>query len=176
MNIFILLISLLTSYSAPAQQDVSSVDALSRPAPARLAFQYSQVATSYISSFDTLAGVRLFSPEEELLEKQGMPVRITQDPWQNCLEYQYNHMSAGICGGYVLYVHVSPAQAQQYGISLNGVRLDPVNNNLEELLGVPDFQAEDGDVYMRGDIALKVYRDTDTGEWLGIDLFDGNSS
>ncbi|WP_410512366.1 hypothetical protein PaeBR_20525 [Paenibacillus sp. BR2-3] len=177
MNIFILLLSLLSPYySAPAQQESISIDSFSRPASARLAFQNTPVATPYISRFDSLAGVRLFATEDELLQKKGTPLQIVEDPWQGCLEYQYENMSAGVLGSEVLYVHVSPSQAQRYGLFLNEVELDPAKNNLQELLGAPDFKAEDGDVYMRGNTALKIYRDTDTGKWLGIDLFDENSS
>lgn len=59
---------------------------------------------------------------------------------------------------------------------MNEEKLDPARNNFQELLGTPDFVAEDGDVYLRGSAALKIYRNPQTGEWEGIDLFDGNSS
>ncbi|MFD1903988.1 hypothetical protein ACFSQ7_07750 [Paenibacillus rhizoplanae] len=37
------------------------------------------------------------------------------------------------------------------------------------------FEAEDGDVYIRGDAAFKIYRHKESGEWDGLDLFDANS-
>lgn len=177
MNTLILLLGLLSPYfNAPVQQEAFPVAVFSRPAVVQLAFLHAPAATPYISHFDSLAGVRLFSTEQELLDQKGAPLDIVMDPWQGCLEYQYEEMSAGICDGAVLYVHVSPDQARKYGLSINGVELDPAQNNLPEVLGAPDFKAEDGDVYMRGNIALKIYRDTLTGEWQGIDLFDGNLS
>ncbi|MNO06347.1 hypothetical protein D3C81_2280880 [compost metagenome] len=51
-----------------------------------------------------------------------------------------------------------------------------MNGNVGELLGTPDYVAEDGDVYIRGSAALKIYRNANSGEWDGIDLFDANAS
>ncbi|UQZ33536.1 hypothetical protein C2I18_08265 [Paenibacillus sp. PK3_47] len=115
-------------------------------------------------------------PEEELVRVKGEPLSVASDPWQECLEYVYADMSAGICSGAVLYVHVTPEQAGQFGLQLNGREIDPAQDKIRELLGSPDFVAEDGDVYLRGSDALKIYRNAGTGEWAGIDLFDGNSS
>lgn len=177
MNVIILLLSLLTPYlDKPVQQEPLSAAALTRPASAMLAFQHTQTLTPYLSHFESMADVQLFTTEEELLEQKGLPLSIKNDPWQGCLEYQYEDMSAGICEGKVIYVHVTPYQAQLHGLSINGIELDPKQGNLQDLLGPPDFKAEDWDVYIRGDLALKIYRDQITGEWLGIDLFDGSSS
>ncbi|MNI88635.1 hypothetical protein D3C73_1459560 [compost metagenome] len=84
-------------------------------------------------------------------------------------------MSAGIAAGMVSYIHVSPEQVSAYGLKLNGREIDPLRDTLKNTLGSPDFAAEDGDVYMRGHTALKVYVDRQTGQWRGIDLFDDYS-
>ncbi|MDQ0196157.1 hypothetical protein [Paenibacillus wynnii] len=176
MNVLILLLSLLTPYfEKPAQQEPLSA-AYSRPASAVFALQHTQAVTSYINRFESLSDVELFATEEELLEQRGLPLDIKKDPWQGCLEYQYEELSAGICEGIVLYVHVTPYQAREHVLSVNGIELDPEKGDIQDLLGAPDFKAEDGDVYIRGSNALKIYRDQVSGEWLGIDLFDGNSS
>ncbi|WP_151737415.1 hypothetical protein [Paenibacillus tengchongensis] len=179
MNILWLLLGLLSAISTPSasQQEVHTALLPLQPG-AVLAFEQSpaQEQKVYMSRFDSLAGVPLYTTEDELLQRKGLPLQIAPDPWQECLEYQYADMSAGICGGTVLYVHVDPAQAGQYGLTLNGVRLDPVQNNIHDLLGSPDFVAEDGDVYLRGNAALKIYRNPATGTWEGIDLFDAYSS
>lgn len=177
MNTVILLLSLLSSYLSPSPQN-EQVPAALYPIESSivLAFEHTVGLSPSIDSFDSLAGVSLYMSEEELIQAKGSPLRIAPDPWQNCLEYQYDDMSAGVCEGIVLYVHVSPSQAGAYGLRLNDEKLDPVNNNFYELLGAPDFAAEDGDVYIRGNAALKIYRNAQTGEWDGIDLFDANSS
>jgi hypothetical protein len=177
MNIIILLLGLLSPYFSATPQDVTaSAASFSVQQPVMLAFGHSLITTPYISSFDSLSGVSLYMPEEALLLAKGTPLHIANDPWQDCLEYQYADVSAGVCDGTVLYVHASPAQAAQFGLRLNDTDLNPATMNAQDMLGTPDFVAEDGDVYIRGSAALKIYRDTGTGEWTGIDLFDGNSS
>lgn len=178
MNVIILLLSLLSSYVAPSGQKELVVPAAFLSVQPELvpAFEHSAVLSPYISRFDSLAGASLYMSEEKLLLTKGTPLRIAPDPWQECLEYQYADMSAGLCNGSVAYIHVTPAQAAQYGLKLNDEALNPANNNVRELLGAPDFTAEDGDVYIRGRAALKIYRNSQSGEWAGIDLFDANAS
>jgi hypothetical protein len=176
MNIIILLLSLLSPFMDASPQK-SDVDAAAFPqANISLSFLHPTSSPVTIDHFGSLAGVSLYATEEELVQSKGEPTHIARDPWQNCLEYQYNEMSAGVCAGRVLYVHVTPDQARLYGLSLNDVKLDPEQGSIRELLGTPHFVAEDGEVYMRGNIALKVYRNGTTGEWEGVDLFDGNTS
>lgn len=172
MNTIILLLSLLSPYFSASPQIPIHID---QPT-AVLALQHPLESSPYISSFDSLAGVSLYDSKDELVLTKGEPLSVVNDPWQNCLEYQYADMTAGVCEGFVQYVHVSANQAEQFGLYLNGVEIDPVKNNLLETLGTPYFISEDGDVYMRGNIALKIYRNMETGEWDGIDLFDSNSA
>lgn len=178
MNIIWLLLGLLSSFHTPsAGPEYSPAALLPLQSEVILALNQGQdQQQAYLSRFDSLAGVPLYASEAELLQQKGMPLHIAPDPWQECLEYQYVDMSAGVCGGAVQYVHVTPAQAEQYGLVLSGIRLNPVQGNVRELLGAPDFIAEDGDVYIRGSAALKIYRSPVTGTWEGVDLFDANSS
>ncbi|WP_340025811.1 hypothetical protein MHI24_11835 [Paenibacillus sp. FSL K6-1096] len=178
MNLFILLLSLFSYYmSAPAAQAEIPPAApyTSVQPPVTFAYGHYAPADPYISSFDSLSGIRLYITEEELVQAKGAPLLTADDPMAGCLEYQYADVSAGVCGGVVLYIHASPAQAAEYGLMLNGQPLNPLTMNVQEVLGAPDFQAEDGDVYLRGSAALKIYRNPDTGAWDGLDLFDANS-
>lgn len=178
MNVIILLFSLFSSYLTPSEQQRVHAPAhfFTMQPEAVLAFEQGLSLDRYMDSFDSMAGAALYAPVEELLLTKGTPLNITPDPWQECLEYQYADMTAGICDGMVTYTHVSPAQAGLYGLKLNEVILNPADDNVRELLGYPDFIAEDGDVYIRGNAALKIYRNSITGEWDGIDLFDANAS
>lgn len=176
MNMILLLMSLLSPYFSASPQKETAAAWLYPQSQVVQSFGHSVNVSPYIGSFNSLAGVSLYMPLEELLQVKGSPLAVTPDPWQGCREYHYADMSAGICEGAVLYVHVTPTEARQYGLYLNDQRIEPHRNNLIEILGTPDFVAEDGDVYMRGSTALKIYRNSQTGEWDGIDLFDGNSS
>ncbi|WP_054943445.1 hypothetical protein [Paenibacillus ihuae] len=177
MNVIILILSLLSSYVAsPGEQEHVPAAFFSVQPEVVLAFEHSVALSPRINSFDSLAGASLYMSKEELLLAKGTPLNIAPDPWQECLEYQYADMSAGICEGVVTYIHVTPAQAGQYGLKLNEEALNPANSHAGELLGTPDYVAEDGDVYIRGSAALKIYRNAHSGEWDGIDLFDANAS
>lgn len=177
MNLFILLLSLLSNYmSAPVQAEIPPAAPYTAvQPPVMFAHGHNVNPDPYISSFDSLSGIRLYMTEEELVQAKGDPLQTADDPMAGCLEYQYADVSAGVCGGVVLYVHASPSQAAQYGLRLSGQPLNPLTMNVQEVLGSPDFQAEDGDVYLRGNAALKIYRNMDTGAWDGLDLFDSNS-
>ncbi|MFE4714058.1 hypothetical protein ACFRAM_24745 [Paenibacillus sp. NPDC056722] len=176
MNMIILLLSLLSPMLDASPQKPDSAAVLAPQAQVVSSLLYATRPTSYLDSFDSLAGVSLDTTQEELLLIKGTPLHIAQDPWLDCLEYQYEDMSAGVYAGQVIYVHVAPHQARLYGLLINGVKIEPEKDVLREVLGTPYFMAEDGDVYMRGNIALKIYRNPATGTWDGIDLFDGNSS
>ncbi|KAA9002103.1 hypothetical protein F4V43_13670 [Paenibacillus spiritus] len=133
-------------------------------------------ADPYLSSFDSLAGAALFSSREELLQAKGDPVSITPDPIAGGEAYRYADATVGVEGGLVVYVHVEPQQAREYGLVINGRTIDPLASDLRSILGRVDYAAEDGDVYMRGTAALKIYRNPSSGAWEGIDLFDEFSS
>lgn len=183
MNVLILLLGLFSpflsadspvqsAFLGPAGQELISAP-LQAVQPAALE---PAEEDRYIREFDSLAGVRLYASKEELIEIKGQPLSIAPDPWGDSLEYRYADMSAGISGGAVSYIHVSPQQMSVYGLRINDTQIDPVRDTLKSTLGSPDFVAEDGDVYMRGHTAIKVYQDRETGEWQGIDLFDDFSS
>ncbi|MNO41102.1 hypothetical protein D3C76_312660 [compost metagenome] len=174
MNIFILLFSLLSPYFDASPQ-LASVSTFIEQPKSVLAFEYVSETSPSIDRFDSLQGVTLYATKEELLLTKGNPLTVTNDPLQGTEEYQYVDVTVGVGEGFVLYVHVSPTQAQQFGLQVNGVGIDPVKDNVQSTLGKPYFIAEDGDVYMRGNNALKIYRNL-AGEFEGIDLFDSISS
>lgn len=175
MDVVMLLMKLFTFYVSPSTIDMVPASMFDTPQVA-LAFENHAEENAYIRHFEALSGVTLYMPLDTLLDIKGAPLDITADPWQDSLEYHYADLSVGVAGSSVIYIHVEPEQARQYGLSINETLLDPVNNNLQELLGKPDFVADDGDVYLRGNAALKIYRNMQTGIWEGIDLFDANLS
>jgi len=171
--VLLVLFSPFAAQSAPAQSALSSpADHGLKPVSVSAA---RTVEDTYIRTFDSLADVPLYATANELIELKGQPLAIVPDPWEDSLEFRYADMSAGIAAGMVSYIHVSPEQVSAYGLKLNGREIDPLRDTLKNTLGSLDFAAEDGDVYMRGHTALKVYVDRQTGEWRGIDLFDDYS-
>lgn len=176
MNMFLLWLALLSLGEGVSLQEADSIPVFIPPAMTVLSLLNTAGDVPYMDDFRSLAGVPLYATESELLKLKGNPLHIIPDPWQDCLEYQYPELSAGVCGSSVQYVHVTPLQAKMYGLVLNGFRIDPAVHHIRDLLGSANVYAEDGDVYLRGDIALKIYRKPGTGAWDGIDLFDGSLS
>lgn len=140
------------------------------------ALQPSAVREAGFDRLESLADIALYETAGQLTARKGQPERIAPDPWADCTEYRYANASAGVCGDTVLYVHMTPGQVRTYGLRLNGEDLPLAGGTLRDVLGEPYFIAEDGEVYKRGETALKIYRDAATGEWTGIDLFDEFSS
>ncbi|MBY3623112.1 hypothetical protein HGO21_26765 [Acinetobacter sp. CUI P1] len=174
MNMIILLFSLLTTYFDASPQMAPISNFIEQPKSV-LAFEHTSETSPFINRFDSLQGVALYATKEELLLTKGNPLTVTNDPLLGTEEYQYADVTVGVGEGFVQYVHVSPTQAEQFGLHVNGVEIDPLKDNVQSTLGNPYFIAEDGDVYMRGNNALKIYRNL-AGEFEGIDLFDSISS
>lgn len=174
MNIIILLFSLLFPYFDASPQLTPSSVFIEQPKTV-LAFEHTPESNPYINRFDSLAGVALYTTKEELVLAKGEPISVVSDTWQDTVEFQYADVSVGIGEGFVVYVHVSSTQAQQFGLRINEVEIDPLRDSLQATMGTPYYVAEDGDVYMRGNNALKIYRNV-AGEFEGIDLFDEISS
>ena len=84
-------------------------------------------------------------------------------------------MKVGLCEdtGIINYVHID---ATQDHIQINGERMDMDIESIRDTLGKPYFVAEDGEVYLRGTQALKVYMKQGSRHIEGIDLFDESVS
>lgn len=74
-----------------------------------------------------------------------------------------------LCDGIVDYVHVGAAAGK---MQINGSWIPLSKYQVADALGQPQFRAEDGDVYLRGHHAVKVYTDPETGRLAGVDFFD----
>lgn len=55
-------------------------------------------------------------------------------------------------------------------MQINGSWIPLSKYRVADALGQPQFRAEDGDVYLRGHHAVKVYTDPETGRLAGVDF------
>lgn len=122
-----------------------------------------------LETFDTLGGISLEDDMERVLSKKGEPDTIEKDQYTGYTELHYGRLTVGIYEDLVYYVHMDPPIKQ---VMLNGIAVPLEETGLAKYVGEPDFIAEDGDVYIRGFAALKVYKDPSTGQITGVDLFD----
>lgn len=122
-----------------------------------------------LESFDTLEGISLEDDLKQVLSKKGEPHDVEKDPYTGYTELHYGSLTVGIYEDLVYYVHMHPPVKQ---VTLNGIAVPLENAGLEKYVGEPDFLAEDGDVYIRGNAALKIFKDPGSGQIIGVDLFD----
>ncbi|AWB45990.1 hypothetical protein DCC85_18650 [Paenibacillus sp. CAA11] len=171
INIWILLLALLSPMNVHGPQTAGQ-DLTVQPS-ARLAVAQTWRASwaEKLTSFDSLNGVSLSDTRDTLLHKRGRPAKVTQDPITGYIEYHYKDATVGLYDNWVYYVHCDPNQK----VSINGREISLEDKAIVQALGDPDDSAEDGDVYIRGLAAIKIYRNS-TGEITGLDLFDTTAS
>lgn len=119
-------------------------------------------------SFETLNDISLFDRAEDVIHTKGKPLQVNEVPFIECTDYEYMDSTVGICDGWVNYVHVDPEVGT---FRINEMDINISENEISEALGLPQFYAEDGEVYIRGEQAIKVYKDSSTGIIQGIDFF-----
>lgn len=125
------------------------------------------------AAFDTVNGISLLDSKEDVIQKKGMPLEQAADELLDCLELSYEDAVVGICDGVTNYVHI-PYSA--VSMTVNGKQVGLTQEQLYRAFGEPYFIAEDGEVFLRGHHAIKVYREKSTGALLGVDFFDELSS
>ncbi|MBR2563386.1 MAG: hypothetical protein IKE29_02025 [Paenibacillus sp.] len=133
-----------------------------------------KLATDHPETFEqfrTLNGVSLESGKHELFNKMGEPLDIKEDPYLGCPEYQFQNVHVGVCEDtdIIQYVHVDGSHDY---LNLNGESIPMHIEPIHQALGEPYYVAEDGEVYIRGSYAIKVYMRPGSSEIEGVDLFD----
>ncbi|MCD9025973.1 hypothetical protein [Cohnella silvisoli] len=116
-----------------------------------------------------LDGIELGDKTGEVTGIWGTPGKIVPDEWQSgCETWHYKEgRNVGFCGGAVSYVEVSAAAKKT---NVDGKDIPMVKEELQLMLGKPDFEADDGWGVLRGEEALKVFVD-DQGKLVSLDLF-----
>lgn len=129
-------------------------------------------ASGQMNTFETFGGVSLSDDLQMVTDKLGEPDSTVEEPYTGFIEYRYGDTIVGTYEGMVYYISQGSRPEE---IDLNGVRIPLKDFWLHYYLGDPDFLAEDGDVYIRGHYALKIFRD-ESGAITAVDLFDDSVS
>jgi len=120
-------------------------------------------------SLQTVNGLSLDDDEAAVFEKKGKPMSVAKDElFAQFLIYEYPGMSVAFDGGSIAYVEIS---GESETVSLDGHVLPATVEAVNAALGTPDYHAEDGFVYERGEALLKLFTDPDTGELLFISYY-----
>ncbi|AZH31142.1 MULTISPECIES: hypothetical protein [Paenibacillus] len=121
------------------------------------------------ADFQTLNGISLDDTRTDVLKKLGKPLRVKKDMLLLSTEYQYPDVVVGMRDDVVSYVHVDPAAGR---IKVNDKWLPLQRKTLDQALGGSQFTAEDGEVYVRGQRAIKVFTDKTSDKPKYVEFFD----
>ncbi|PQP84858.1 hypothetical protein C0Q44_10135 [Paenibacillus sp. PCH8] len=153
--------------AVPAAHDMQWTAMEEKASEVTLAVDHSET----FQHFRTLNGISLDDTMSELSTKKGQPVHKQEDPYLGCPEFHFRDVKVGVCvdTGAIHYVHID---ASENDLILNGERIEMDIESIHQALGEPYYVAEDGEVFLRGDHALKVYMKSGSRQIEGIDLFD----
>lgn len=120
--------------------------------------------------FQDVNGISLFDNKETIIESKGKPVSITKDPFFKEMEtYHYpDHTNIGFSDGHMDYVEVMESAGS---FQIDGIMVPMTLIDMKEVLGEPDFEAEDGIVFQRQQSLLKLFIDKDTRKLTSIHYY-----
>ncbi|MCU6710816.1 hypothetical protein M6D81_19160 [Paenibacillus sp. J5C_2022] len=105
-------------------------------------------------------GISIYDSREAVVEKLGEPERISQDEHLPGVEtYHYEAMSITFQGNQMQYVDMEASGV----LTINRIEVGMTEREMRRQLGEPAYEAEDGIVFQRGDMLLKLFLDGDTG-------------
>lgn len=176
MKLLLVMFSVISPFSVqpaavPAAHDMQWTAMEEKVSEVTLAVDRSET----FQHFRTLNGISLDDTMDDLLAKKGQPGHKQEDPYLGCPEYHFHDVKVGLCEDtdVIQYVHID---ASENHIMLNGKRIEMNIEAIHHALGKPYYVAEDGEVFLRGDQALKVYMKSGSQQIEGIDLFDDTVS
>ncbi len=132
---------------------------------------YSTTDSVYDEQYSRLNGISLADTREDVLRIKGKPSHIVENELGD-QEYQYQDVNIGFQDQWITYISV-PAKVGT--ITLDGQKITLGRDEIRKALGKPDFSAEDGEGYINGLSALKVFTDSQTGALRSVDIFDATS-
>ncbi|WP_261303767.1 hypothetical protein [Paenibacillus andongensis] len=122
----------------------------------------------------SLEGISLDDNTEAVVAKKGYPLTFVQDPhFIDVFTYEYPDMNIGFQDGIVTFVQI-PAEIGH--VHINDQRISLTITDVKRLLGEPDYIAEDGIVFQRGEELIKLFIAPETQELIAIDYYDLSST
>ncbi|NQX70168.1 hypothetical protein HQN90_28930 [Paenibacillus alba] len=140
------------------------------------AYNLSQAASSssILTSLVSLEGISLEDNTADVTAKKGAPLTTVEDPqFIGETIYQYPDVNVGFYEDVVAFVQV-PARAGR--IQINDQEIPLTLTDVKQLLGEPDFVAEDGVVFQRKEALIKLFMQPDTQDLISIDYYHLSST
>lgn len=105
-------------------------------------------------------GISLYDDREGVIRKLGKPDAVERDEWLPELDiYQYPGMQIGFAEQFIQYVDIDISE----GLVIDDIVLEASVDALKAAFGEPDYIAEDGLVFQRGEAVFKLFLDDATG-------------
>ena len=119
--------------------------------------------------FDKVNDITLYDDPAVVEEKAGHPVSITTDPlFEEMAVYGYHDMIVAFSYGMVAYVEVFPGAGS---VKIDETTLSLTVEDLKEAFGEPDYIAEDGIVFQRGESLIKIFLEEGTENIISISFY-----
>ncbi|MDQ0060357.1 hypothetical protein [Paenibacillus harenae] len=117
----------------------------------------------------SVEGITLYDSQKDAIAKLGEPLRVTEDPHIAGLEtYHYDRMNIVFTDGIVDFVEIPPGIGS---VLIDGIRIPASVEGMKQAFGEPDFEAEDGVGFTRGEAVLKLFIDESNGQLAAIHYF-----
>lgn len=128
-----------------------------------------EISTLVWEELHSMGDVALYHDLKDVIANKGEPISIEKDVYTGYIEYRYEDINVGFYKNVVYYVHAGNCPEQ---VKINGKWLVLRQPDIMQVLGKPDYVADDGEVYIRNLAALKIYKNPVTGSITAVDLFD----
>ncbi|WP_028563194.1 hypothetical protein [Paenibacillus pinihumi] len=137
--------------------------------PASLNKKQEPSDTGEITTFGTVNGIGLDDSPSEVRKKAGEPLKVERDEiLQDREEHIYANETIGYSGDEIEFIKITN---EQDTVDLDGVKVPMEIVELKKRLGSPDFTAEDGLVYIRDEICLKLFYEQGTTQLESLQVY-----
>ncbi|WP_426449778.1 hypothetical protein ACP26L_32710 [Paenibacillus sp. S-38] len=162
------------SYSAPALQVAAAEHGPAEPAQLAAAESGTAEEAALMAEvpewkLQRVNGLAMSDDLKTLYEIKGEPLAVEKDPlFKDEQIFVYEDCRVGLYQNFIQYILVPAASGT---IDIDGVRLELSAEALRQALGEPDWKAEDGVVYQRGQAALKLFLSPESGKLTSVQYF-----
>lgn len=112
-------------------------------------------------TLDEVEGISLYDTPADVILKLGEPIQQYEDSfWAEMTIYEYEHFTIAFYDQQLEYLETVGAVEE---IVIDGQAVALTEQGLRDWLGEPDYIAEDGIVFQRGEALLKLFLDEETG-------------
>jgi hypothetical protein len=113
--------------------------------------------------------ISLYSDKEDVLKELGNPIEITEHEYFiDYEEYRYERMTISFVEGQIQNIAI-PATEKEFKMGNRILSTDP--KLMDELFGPPELKSEDGILYSKDDIYIKIFYELGTTDMDSIHFF-----